>query len=115
MSSIAGRVSGGFCTQGSSTDGSRFSKGSGLGSGGGDGEWSGVIHVVGILSDNNGFLTFGGESSRSSKNKLLITLLIASMSAWLYSSIPLTGSLASGGWGLFEGIIDVVQLASISE
>ena len=62
MSSVAGCVSGGF-----GTDGSGFGKGSRLGSGGGDGEWSGVIGVVGILSKNNGLSTSGGESSRSSK------------------------------------------------
>ena len=50
MSSTAGCVSGGFCTEGLGTDGSGFGKGSGLGSGGGDGEWLGVIGVVGILS-----------------------------------------------------------------
>ena len=71
--------------------------------------------MVGILSDNNGLSTSGGESSRSSKSKLSITLLIAAMSAWLSSSIPSTGSLASGGWGLSGGIIDVVRLATILE
>ena len=70
---------------------------------------------MGILSDNNGLSTSGGYSSRSSENKLLITLLITSMSAWLYSSIPPTGSLASGGWGLSKGIIDVVLPTTISE
>ena len=76
MGSVAGCVSGGFGTYGSG-----LVKGSRLGSGGGDGEWSGAIGVVGILSDNNGLLTSGGESSRSLENKLLITLLIAAMSA----------------------------------
>ena len=109
MSSTAGCVSGGFCTEGSGIDGSgtygsTFGNGSGLGSGGGYGEWLGVIGVVGILIDNNGLFTSSGESSRSSKNKLSITLLITSMSARLSSSIPLTSSLASGGWGLSEGI-----------
>ena len=56
MGSVAGCVSGGF-----GTNGSRFFRGFGLGSGGGDGEWSGVIGVVGILSDNNGLSTSGGE------------------------------------------------------
>ena len=37
------------------------------------------------------------------------------MSSWLSSSIPLTGSLASGGWGLSEGTINVVRLVAISE
>ena len=67
VSFAAGCVSGGFCAKGSGIDDSRFGKGSGLGSGGGDGEWSGVIGVVGILSDNNGLSNSGGESSRSSK------------------------------------------------
>ena len=110
MRSIAGCVSGVF-----GTDSSWFGKGSILGSGGGDGEWSGVIGVVGILSGNNGLSTSGGESSRSSKNKLSITLLIVAMSSWLSSTIPSTTSLASGGWGLSEGIIDVVRLEIISE
>ena len=59
MRSVAGCVYGGF-----GTDGSGFDKGSGLGSGGGDGEWSGVIGVVGILSGNTGLSTSGCESSR---------------------------------------------------
>ena len=59
--SATGCVSGGFCVEGSSADGSGvedlgakvssadgLGAGSGLGSGGGDGEWSGVIGVVGI-------------------------------------------------------------------
>ena len=66
MSSATGCVSGGFCAEGSSTDGSRFGKGYGLGSGGGDGEWLGVIGVVGILSFDDGSSTSGGESSGSS-------------------------------------------------
>ena len=110
MGFVVGCVFGGF-----GTDGSGFVRGFGLGSGGGDGEWSGVIGVVGILSDNTRLSTSGGESSRSSENKLSITLLIVAMSAWLSSSIPSTGSLASGGWGLSGGIIDVVQLVAISE
>ena len=56
MRSVAGCVSGGF-----GTDGFGFIRGYGLGSGGGDGEWSGVIGVVGILLDNNGLSTSGGE------------------------------------------------------
>ena len=64
-----------MCFGGFGTDGSRFVRGSILGSGGGDGEWSGVIGVVGILSDNNGFLTSGGESSRSLNNKLVNYLI----------------------------------------
>ena len=49
-------VSGGF-----KTDGSSFGKGFGLGSGGGDGEWSSVIGVVGILSVDSGSSTSSGE------------------------------------------------------
>ena len=45
MGSIAGCVSGGF-----GIDGLGFVRGCRLGSGGGDGEWLGVIGVVGILS-----------------------------------------------------------------
>ena len=41
-------------SRGFEIDGSSFGKVFGLGSGGGYGEWSGVIGVVGILSDNNG-------------------------------------------------------------
>ena len=59
MGFVAGCVSGVV-----GTDGSGFVKGSGLGSGGGDGEWLGVICVVGILSGNNGLSTFGGDSLR---------------------------------------------------
>ena len=92
MGSIDGCVSGGF-----GPDGSEFFRGSRLGSGGGDGEWSGVIGVVEILLDNNGLSTSGGESSRSSENKLSITLSITAMSSLLSSYIPMNGSLASGG------------------
>ena len=87
MGSIVGCVSRGF-----GTDGSGFVRGSGLGSGGGYGEWSGVIGVVGILSI--GSLNYGGESSGSSENRLLITWLISSM---LSASTSLAGSLAGGG------------------
>ena len=105
MSSIAGCVSRGF-----GTDGSRFGKGSGLGSGGGDGEWSGVIGVVGIFSVDVGSSTSGGESSGSSENRLSITRLISSK---LSSSTSLAGSLANGGCGMSTGIKDEVQLATI--
>ena len=54
-------------SEGFDIDGSRFGKGSRLGSGGGDGEWYGVIGVVGILSVDVGSSTFGGESSGSSE------------------------------------------------
>ena len=67
MRSVARCVFGGFGTKVSGTDGSGF------GSGGGDGEWSGVIGVVGILSVVVRSSTCGGESSRSSENRLLIT------------------------------------------
>ena len=55
------------------TGGSVFSKGSGLGSGGGDGEWSGVIGVVGILSVDSGSSASGGKLDGSSVNRLSIT------------------------------------------
>ena len=64
MSSAAGCVSGGFCAKGSNTNIASIDgcgKGGlgayglvasfGLGGGGGDGEWSGVIGVVGMWSD----------------------------------------------------------------
>ena len=76
MRYVAGCVFGGF-----GTDGSWFGKSYRLGSGGGDGEWLGVIGLVGILLDNNGLTTSGGESSRPSENKLSITLLISTMLA----------------------------------
>ena len=69
-------------------------------SGGGDGEWSGVIGVVGIWSLGVGSSTCGGESSMSSENKLSITRLISS---WLSSSTSLVGSLANGGVGCRQG------------
>ena len=68
MEPVARCVSGGF-----GIDGSRFGKGSGLGSGGGDGEWSGVIGVIGILSVDVGSSTSGGELSGSLENRLSIT------------------------------------------
>ena len=61
--------------------GSRFGKGSRLGGGGGDGEWSGVIGVVGIFSVDSGSSTFGGELAGSSKNRLSITWLIVKISS----------------------------------
>ena len=78
FSFAAGCVSGGFWIEGSSIDvlgvvgsgkGGSGSEGLdadfGLGSGGGDGEWSGVIGVVGIWSVGVGSSTCGGESSGS--------------------------------------------------
>ena len=59
MGSIGGCVFGGFGTYGSG-----LVRGSGLGNGGGDGEWLGVIGVVGILLVGVGSSTYGGESSR---------------------------------------------------
>ena len=117
MSSEAGCVSGGFCTEdsdanvssadglgkgGSSAYGS--GAGSGLGSGGGDGEWSGVIGVVGIWL-GVGCLTCGGESSGMSENRLSITRLIYSRFS---SSTSLASSLANGGCGISAGIKDEV-------
>ena len=100
MRSVAICVSRGF-----GTDGSGFGKGSRLGSGGGDGEWSGVIGVVGIWSLGVGSSTCGGESSGSSENKLSITRLISS---WLSSSTSLPGSLDNVRGGMFAGIRDEV-------
>ena len=54
-------------------DGSGFGKGSGLGSSGGDGEWSGVIGVVGILLVDGGSSTSGAELFASSENRFSIT------------------------------------------
>ena len=85
MSSAAGCVSGGFCAEGSDTDvagtdgpgrGGSGADGSvagfGLGGGGGDGEWSGVIGVVGMWS-GVGSSNCWGESSGMSKNRLSIS------------------------------------------
>ena len=83
-----------------------------MGSGGGDGEWSGVIGVVGIFSVDVGSLNYGGESSSSSENRLSITWLISS---WLSSSASLAGSLAGGGCEMSKGIMDEVRLAAIWE
>ena len=57
-------------SRGFETGGPGFGKGSRLGSGGGDGEWSSVIGVVGILSVNSGYSTYGGELAGSSENRL---------------------------------------------
>ena len=61
--------------------GSGFVKGFGLGGGDGDGEWSGVIGVVGIFSADNGSSTSGSELDGSSENRLSITWLIAKISS----------------------------------
>ena len=121
MSSAAGCVSGGFCAEGldtniSGTDGlgkggsgvDVLVVGSGLGSGGGDGEWSGVIGVVGMWS-GVGSSTCGGESSGTSENKLSITRFISSKFS---SSTSLAGSLANGGCGMSARIKDEVRLAT---
>ena len=100
MRFVIGCVSGGF-----GTDGSGFGKGSVLGSGGGDGEWSSVIGLVGIFSVDVGSSTSGGESSGSSENRLSITRLISSR---LSSSTSLVGSLANGGCGMARGMKDEV-------
>ena len=55
-------------------------------------------------------ITSGGESSRSSENRLLITRLISSR---LSSSTSFAGSLANGGCGMSKGIMDEVRLATI--
>ena len=78
-------VYGGFCIDGLDTDvigtdgygkggsGATGSvAGSGLGGGGGDGEWSGVIGVVGMCS-GVGSSICGGEPSGMSKNSSLIS------------------------------------------
>ena len=70
---VARCVSGGF-----ETEFSGFCKGYGLGSGGGYGEWSSVISVVGILSVDSGSLTSGGDLDGSLENRLSITWLISS-------------------------------------
>ena len=113
VSSIAGCVSGGFLVEGLGTDVSGavgWGKGgsgtdSGLGSGGGDGEWSGVIGVVGIWSLGVGSSTCGGESSGSSENRLSITRLNSSRFS---SSTSLSSSLANGGGGMSARIKDEV-------
>ena len=83
-----------------------------MGGGGGDGEWFGVIGVVGILSFDGGSSNTGGELSGSSENRLLITRLISSR---LSSSISLVGSLADGGCEMSKGIMDEVRLVAIWE
>ena len=100
MELVARCVSGEF-----ETDGPWFGKGSGLGSGGGDGEWSGVIGVVGILSLDSGYLTSGGELSMSSKNRFSITWFISSR---FFSSTSLAISLANVGCRISAGIKDEV-------
>ena len=105
MGSVAGCVSGGF-----GTDGSGFGTGSVLGSGGGDGEWSGVIGVVGILSIDSGSSTYGGELPGSSANRLSITWLISS---YLSSFTSLDSSLASGGCEMSKRIMYKACLVTI--
>ena len=79
-----------------------------MGSGGGDGEWSGVIGVVGIWSGVESS-TCGGESSGTSENRLSITRLIYSRFS---SSTSLSSSLSNGWCGMLAGIKDEVQLVT---
>ena len=85
MSVSIGCVSGGFCTDGLDTDvvgtdgcggggsGAAGSvAGSGLGGGGGDGEWSGVIGVVGMWS-GDGSSICGVEPSGMLNNRSSIS------------------------------------------
>ena len=114
---MVGCVSGGFCAKGLDTDvagtdgcskggsgADGLVAGSGLGGGGGDGEWSCVIGVVGMWSCVE-YSICGGEPSRMSENRLSISRLISSM----FSSSPfLAGSLASGGGAMSVGVKDEV-------
>ena len=107
VSSTARCVSRGFCADGSGAEGSSAS--SGLGSGGGDGEWSGVIGVVGIWLVGVGSLTCGGEYSGSLENRLSITRLISSKFS---SSTSLVGLLANGGCGMSARIKNEVGIVT---
>ena len=113
MSSTAGCVSGGFCVEGSDIDVSGVDGlgkgGSVLGSGGGDGEWSGIIGVVGIWSVGVGSSNCGGESFGSSENRLSISRLISSRFS---SSTSLFGSLANKGYEMSVGIKDEVRIVT---
>ena len=64
-----------------------------LGGSCGNGEWSGVIGVVGMWS-SVGSSICGGEPSRMLENRSSISRLISSMFS---SSLFLAGSLAGGG------------------
>ena len=81
--------------------------------GDGDGEWSGVIGVVGIFSVDNGSSNSGGELAGLSDSRLSITWLISKISSWLSSSVSLVGSLAGKGWETSDGVNDEVRLAII--
>ena len=81
-----------------------------MGGGGGDGEWSGVIRVVGMWS-GDGSSICRGETSRMSENSSSIYRLISSMFS---SSSFLVGSLVGGGLSMSVGMMDVVQLATTS-
>ena len=98
VSDAVGSGKGGSGVEGSGVD-------SRLGSGGGDGEWSGVIGVVGIWSVGVESLTCGGESYGFSENRLSITQLISSRFS---SSMSLSRSLANGGCGMSARIKDEV-------
>ena len=112
MSSVAGYVSGGSCAEGSDTnvasnDGSGADGsvvGSGLGGGGGDGEWLGVIGVVGMWL-GVGSSICGVEPSWMLENRSSISLLISPMFS---SSSFLAGSLAGGGGAMSVGVKDEV-------
>ena len=93
--------------------GSGFGKGYGFGRGGRDGEWSGLIGVMGILSVDGGSSNTGGELAGSSENRLSITWLIAKISSWLSSSASLADSLAGMGFETSDGVNDEVRLATI--
>ena len=84
-----------------------------MGGGDGDGEWSGVIGVVGIFSVNNGSSNSGAELAGSSDSRLSITWLITKISSWLSSSASLASSLVGKGWETSDGVNDEVRLATI--
>ena len=118
VKTAAGCVSGGFCAEGLDTDvvgtdgcGRGGSVGgSGLGSSGGDGEWSGVIGVVGMwLGDGSSISR--GEPSGMSENSSSISPFISCM--FSSSSFPVS-SLAGGGLSMSVGMMDVVRLATTS-
>ena len=76
----------------------------GGGGGGGDGEWSGVIGVVGMCSGVESLIC-GGEPSGMSENSLSISQFISSM---FYSYSFLVGPLAGGGGSGLVGMKDEV-------
>ena len=80
-----------------------------MGGADGDGEWSGVIGVVGIFSIDNRSSNSGGELDGSSDSRLSIAWLIAKISSWLSSSTSLVGSLDGMGFETSDGVNDVVS------